>query len=173
MKKILFLIILLASISYSQIQVLDTLNGAATYQRIGTWFGKTNQNGVIPMPVQMIAGSWSDVGVNYFRGTTDTVGTSTYIDTLSRRLLGSPLALANNLDSICTYWWQVSIIADDTIEVCTSPTFIATRTIVILPDIPWASGMLKKSQYSNLYLRRYVSAVPAGIPRYYITYQGN
>lgn len=58
MKKIIMLLFVIVNVSFAQIQFIDTLNGNNYFQRIGSYFGKTTQNGVAPLPVQ-IAGQIS------------------------------------------------------------------------------------------------------------------
>lgn len=139
---------------------------ASKYSQVQSVDGDTVLNWVATSP---LSGGFSAAGVTYLRGATDTIGTS-WTDTLSRKLVSSS---ANNLFSISKYWWQASILADDTIEVSTSGTFTAGQVIVVLPDIPVSTGMMLYSANTNLYIRRYNVSGETGTPRYYLTYQGN
>jgi hypothetical protein len=137
---------------------------ASKYSQVQSVDGDTILNWVA---ASTLSGGFSEIGVSYFRGATDTIGAS-WVDTLSRKLVSSS---SNNLNTISKYWWQASITSDDTIEVSTSSTFTAGLVITVLPDIPLSTPKLLYSSFTNLYIRK--PAGVAGIPRYYVVYQGN
>ena len=167
MNKLILLLSLITITTFAQQTFIDTTAAGLETRKYVSTKSATDK---APLPVQLITvapPSYSDVGVAYMRGCTDTVGAS-WVDTLSRKIVSTS---ANNLSTVSSYWWQASILSDDTIQVSSSSSFAFGTVLTITPELPVVTPRLLYSSYTNLYIRK-ASGV-TGTPKYFITYQGN
>ena len=99
------------------------------------------------------------------KGFFDTSGSA--VDTVIRRI---KTGTYNNLGQIFNRWYRFSVIADDTLQICTDANFAATDIIIVLPDIPYVSDKFSLPAIPRLYYKRYGTA---GTVNVYFTINGN
>ena len=168
MKKVLFIVLLLVT-AQTWAQEINTprKNDQSSYGKYSMMQSASGDTVLEWVVASLWGGGFSETGVTYMRGASDTVG-GAWVDTLSRKLVSSS---SNNLATISNYWWQVSIVSDDTVEISTSAAFTAGTVVKVWPDIPINTPKLLYSGNTNLYIRK--SSGVTGTPRYSIVYQGN
>ncbi len=91
------------------------------------------------------------------KGFTSVAGSSA--DTLSRKIFTG----SNSVDSVFSFWYQFSILTDDTIQISHSAAFGSADIIIVLPSIPFTSVRLDATQVNNLYYKVYGTGTPSTI----------
>ncbi|QQS34800.1 MAG: hypothetical protein IPM56_11060 [Ignavibacteriales bacterium] len=84
---------------------------------------------------------------------------STSADTLSRKIFTG----SNSVDSVFSFWYQFSILTDDTLQISHSAAFGSADIIIVLPSIPFTSVRLDATQVNNLYYKVYGTGTPSTI----------